>query len=260
MVTGTPEGEAARGLPAFAVRVSDRARRVRLVMSGGGELMVVVPRRFDQRAIPAILEAKRPWIERTRARMGARPVSAAAAPVLPDRIAIPALGEEWEMEYRLTRAGLGPPIRRTAVAREAGDGRLVVSGPAGDTDAFSRALIAWLRRRGRNALVARLEELACVHGFTFERATVRHQRTRWGSCSPRGAISLNLRLLFLDPVLVDHVLIHELCHTRELNHSQRFWALMRAHDPDCALHRRQARDAWRSLPSWVDGGRAGPRL
>ncbi len=154
----------------------------------------------------------------------------------------------------------GRLIRRVAVAREARDGRLVVSGPAGDEDAYRRALIAWLRRRGRNTLVARLEELAPMHGFTFERATVRNQRTRWGSCSPRRTISLNLRLLFLDPVLVDHVLIHELCHTRELNHSRRFWSLMQAHDPDCALHRRQARDAWRSLPSWVDGRRAGPRV
>jgi predicted metal-dependent hydrolase len=260
VVTGIPEGEVATGLPAFAVRVSDRARHVRLVMTGGGELIVVVPRRFDRRAIPAVLEAKRSWIERARARMAARPVAGVTAAALPDHIALPALGEEWEVEYRSKPGGPGSPIRRVAVARETGDGRLVVSGPAGDDDAYSRALTAWLRRRGRTTLVARLEELAPLHGFAFERATVRNQRTRWASCSPHGAISLNLRLLFLDPVLVDHVLIHELCHTRELNHSKRFWALMQAHDPDWALHRRQARDAWRSLPSWVDGKRVGPRV
>jgi predicted metal-dependent hydrolase len=258
VVTGIPEGEAATGLPAFTVRTNDRARHVRLVVTGGGELIVVVPRRFDRRAIPAVLEAKRSWIERARARMAARPAPGAGAAALPDHIALPALGEAWKVEYRSKPGGPGAPIRRVAVAREAGDDRLVVSGPAGDEDAYSRALIAWLRRRGRNTLIARLEELAPRHGFTFERATVRNQRTRWGSCSRRGTISLNLRLLFLDPVLVDHVLLHELCHTRELNHSKRFWALMQAHDPDCALHRRQARDAWRSLPSWIDGRRAGP--
>ena len=75
MVTGIPEGEAATGLPAFTVRISSRARHVRLVMDHGGELIVVVPRRFDQRAIPAILEAKRPWIERARVRAGARRVA-----------------------------------------------------------------------------------------------------------------------------------------------------------------------------------------
>ena len=260
MVTGVPDGEAATGLPAFRVHVSDRARHVRLVMTSGGELTVVVPRRFDQRAIPAILEAKRPWIARARARIEVRPFPGAAAPVLPERIALPALGEEWEVEYRSRSATAGAASRRVAVAREARDGRLVVSGPVGDEEAYRRALIAWLRRRARSALVGRLEELARLHALAFESAAVRHQRTRWGSCSPRGAISLNLRLLLLDPALVDHVLIHELCHTRELNHSKRFWALMRAHDPDWALHRRQARDAWRSLPSWVHARNALPRV
>jgi predicted metal-dependent hydrolase len=260
VVTGVLEGEAATGLPVYTVRVSNRARRVRLVMGGGGELTVVVPRRFDQRAIPAILEAKRPWIERARARIEARPAPRAADPVLPDRITLAALGEEWEVEFRSRPAGSGTPDRQLAVAREAGEGRLVVSGPTGDESAYRRALIEWLRRRARGTLVARLEELASLHGFAFARATVRHQHTRWASCSPRGTISLNLRLLFLEPVLVDHVLIHELCHTRELNHSTRYWALMQVHDPDCALHRRQARDAWRSLPSWVDGTKARPRV
>jgi predicted metal-dependent hydrolase len=260
VVTGVPGGEAATGLPAFTVRVSDQARRVRLLMSGGGELTVVVPRRFDQRAIPAILEAKRPWIERARARVEARPVPRMCAAGLPDRITLAALGKAWEVEYRSRPAAPSSTARQAAVAREAGEGRLVVSGPAGDEGAYRRALVAWLRRKARGALVARMEELASLHAFTFERATVRHQRTRWASCSPRGAISLNLRLLFLEPVLVDHVLIHELCHTRELNHSARFWALMQSHDPDCALHRRQARDAWRSLPAWVDGTKVRPRV
>ncbi len=123
------------------------------------------------------------------------------------------------------------------MAREARDGRLLVSGPADDDEAYRQALIEWLRRRARSTLGPRLEELARLHALAFERVSVRHQRTRWGSCSPRGAISLNLRLLFLEPALVDHVLIHELCHTRELNHSKRFWALLQAHDPEWALHR-----------------------
>lgn len=258
MVTGIPEGEAATGLPAFTVRISSRARHARLVMDHGGGLTVVVPRRFDQRAIPAILEAKRPWIERARARAGARPVPGAAA--LPDHIALPALGEEWEVEYRSKPAGPSSPNRPAAVARQTRDGRLVVSGPAGDEDARRRALIEWLRRRARTSLVGRLEELALLQGLTFESATVRHQRTRWASCSARGAISVNLRLLFLKPALVDHVLIHELCHTKELNHSKRFWAIMQARDPDYILHRRQARDAWRSLPSWIHARRDGPSL
>jgi predicted metal-dependent hydrolase len=229
---------------------------VRLVMSAAGELVVVVPRRFDQRRVPAIVQEKLPWIERTRARVEARRAAAAAAaleePSLPECIDLPALGETWWVEYRAPAAGGAG----RAAAREAAGNRLVVTAPPEDEEAARRALIAWLRRRAAAELPARLEGLARRHGLDFSEVGVRHQRTRWGSCSPRGAISLNIRLLFLGPELVDHVLLHELCHTRELNHSKKFWALLQAHDPSTPAHRRGTREGWRRLPRWLhaEGG------
>jgi predicted metal-dependent hydrolase len=281
MTSGFPDGGRPPGQLEYAIRVSDRARHVRLVVSVTGELIVVVPRRFDRRRVPSIVEDKRAWIERARTRVEARRLAGEAEdtqPGLPGRIALPALGEEWEVEYRPasdsfrsgsptrgespaaigTRSGSGG--RRTAVAREFPGGRLVVTGATEDEDACSRALISWLRRRARDTLVPRLEQLAAAHRLSFERASVRHQRTRWASCSPRGAISLNLRLLFLESAVVDHVLLHELCHTRELNHSERFWALLRAHDPEWAAHGRQARSGWRSLPAWIHPRNVEPRV
>jgi predicted metal-dependent hydrolase len=222
-------------------------------MTGGGDLVVVVPRRFDQRRIPAIVEAKLPWIERARTRVEARRAAAAAAaleePSLPERISLPAMSEEWLVEYRATRGATG-----RAAAREGSGGRLVVTAPAGDEEAARRALLAWARRRAAEELPARLEDLAGLHGFDYDRVSIRHQRTRWGSCSPRGGISLNLRLLFLEPELIDHVLLHELCHTREMNHSKCFWTLLGKLDPDCAAHRRRTREAWRGLPRWLRDG------
>jgi len=219
--------------------------------------VVVVPRRFDQRTIPAILQARLPWIERARMRAETRRAAAAAAleePLLPDRVRLPAMQEDWFVEYRPTHSATS-----RAVAREATGGRLVVTAPAGDEQACRRALLAWARRRALEELPARLEDLAMLHGLRYEKVTIRHQRTRWGSCSPHGAISLNLRLLFLEPELIDHVLLHELCHTLEPNHSERFWTLLSALDPECAAHRRQARESWRGLPRWLynEGDAAG---
>jgi predicted metal-dependent hydrolase len=248
------------------------------VVTGEGELVVVVPKRFDRRAIPDILDAKRLWIERAQARAAARRLAAGAtgteARALPNRVTLPALGEDWEVEYRWmpdgagcdgpgATAGAGRGDGRTAakaVARATGEGRLIVTAPHGDEEVCRRAIIEWLRRRARGALVPRLEELGRLLGLEFAQVSVRHQRSRWASCSRTGAISLNLRLLFLDPVLVDHILVHELCHTRELNHSRRFWDLVRACDPDCALHRRQTREAWSALPWWVRADKATPRV
>jgi predicted metal-dependent hydrolase len=226
------------------------------MMTGEGRLVVVVPRRFDQRNLPAILQAKRQWIERARSRVAARRPVQEPGSTLPDRIVLPAIGEEWEVEYRPSPVGPAGQRRRPAVARERPGRRLVVTGPAADEHSCRRALLAWLHRRARNALVPRLEQMADHNGMRVERITVRHQRTRWASCSRRGTISLNLRLLFLEPALVDHILLHELCHTREPNHSQRFWTLLRQYDPDCGLHRRKAREAWHALPGWIDAGGA----
>lgn len=78
-------------------------------------------------------------------------------------------------------------------------------------------------------LPMRLKALAEKHGFTYVRCTVRDVSSRWGSCTSTGNISLNIRLITLPDRLIDYVLLHELCHTVEMNHSDRFWALMDRH-------------------------------
>jgi hypothetical protein len=80
-----------------------------------------------------------------------------------------------------------------------------------------------LRRLAAKELPARLSELARAHGFSASAVSVRNQRTRWGSCSPSGRISLNWRLIQAPPAVCDYVLLHELTHLRHPNHSARFW-------------------------------------
>jgi predicted metal-dependent hydrolase len=89
------------------------------------------------------------------------------------------------------------------------------------------------------------------------RIVVRSQRSRWGSCSRRGTISLNAKLLFLPPGLVEYVFLHELCHTQRMDHSKAYWALLRRHVPDCKRHARTLRATPGLVPAWVDATRAG---
>ena len=88
------------------------------------------------------------------------------------------------------------------------------------------AVTTAITRHAKQLLPPRLKALAGEKGFTYSHCTVRNVHTRWGSCSTRGNISLSIYLALLPDELIDYVLLHELCHTVEMNHSERFWALM----------------------------------
>jgi predicted metal-dependent hydrolase len=96
-----------------------------------------------------------------------------------------------------------------------------------------------LRRVATRELPLRTHELAVNFGITIGRVSVRAQRSRWGSCSARGTISLNWRLIHAPPHVVDYLIIHELMHRREMNHSARYWKHVAA---ACPGHREA--EAW----------------
>lgn len=102
-------------------------------------------------------------------------------------------------------------------------------------------LEGWLRARARRIIRARVGELAALHGFRYGRVFVRAQRTRWGSCSSRGNLSFNFRLVLVPPEVLDYVILHELAHLRIPDHSPRFWRLVEALCPDYRARRRWLR-------------------
>lgn len=234
---------------AYTVRVSSKAKRVRITVTRDAQVVVTVPRRFPQRSVPAVVEARRVWIlralERARARREA--VRAEHGDGLPATIVLRATGETLAIEYRASASS-------GVTARESG-GVLALTGAVHDEAACAAALRRWLVRRARVTLDATLTELVAMHGFAVARRRVGLQRSRWGSCSAHGTVSLNAKLLFLPPELVRYVMLHELCHTRAMDHSARFWALVDQHDPGFERHRRALRDGERLVPPW-----AGDRL
>lgn len=239
----------------YSIRESDRARRVRLVVSAQGEVEVVVPRGFDQRLLPQLLEPKAAWVERTRRRLQAQAeaqrhggLGDRGGSALPQHIELAAIGRRWAVEYR---ASPSAAVTYREAGRAAEEPRLLLGGACHDAMACRAALRRWLVGAGRRELTPWLQRLADEGGFKVQEISIRLQRTRWGSCSRRGNVSLNAALLLLAPELTASVLVHELCHTVRLDHSPAFWSLVRRHDPRYDTHRRQLRDAWATLPDWV---------
>ena len=116
-------------------------------------------------------------------------------------------------------------------------GVLAVGGPPGEAEG---ALERWYRREARRRLEASVEREAARLGLRPRGISVRDPRTRWGSCSSRGSLSFSWRLLLAPRAVLDYVVVHELCHLRELNHSPEFWRLLD-----------RARPGWRDQAAWL---------
>ncbi len=91
---------------------------------------------------------------------------------------------------------------------------------------FRKGIDFFLRKEAKRILPSRLQQLATQHGFGYNDVKIQSSKTRWGSCSGRKSINLSYFLLTLPPHLIDYVLLHELCHTVEMNHGEQFWKLM----------------------------------
>jgi predicted metal-dependent hydrolase len=214
----------------YTIRRSERARHARILVSPEG-VEVVVPRRFALREVDPFVEEKRPWIERTLRRMQESEAELPPARLV-DRGEVPYLGERLEL-----RVSVEPGRVRPHVARRRDTLHARVARPTGLREALER----WYRRRARMEVTPRLDAAAARAGVGYRSLSIRGQRTRWASCSSRGAMSFNWRLLLAPAAILDYVVEHEVAHLEVQDHSPRFWDLLASRCPDWRDHERWLR-------------------
>jgi predicted metal-dependent hydrolase len=224
-----PEPSHLRGERIEFVRVR-RARRYILRVRPDGSLRVTVPRGGSHREAEAFVRENSRWIERERRR-----VTLEHAPRV------------WQDGSELLLDG--EPVRIEIVGN--GHGRLVRFGGRAvvlrEAEAVREAIERDLRELARATLIPRLKELGALHGLVPGSVSIRNQRSRWGSCGRHGNIALNFRLVQMPAHVRDYILIHELMHMRQQNHSRRFWRLVEAACPGFREAERWLRRSGRAL-------------
>jgi len=203
-------------VPLVFVR-NPRARRYLLRVRPDGSAHVTIPRRGSATAARAFATRQAAWIEQQLQRLQASRLS----PV------------EWSVGspflYRGEQVRIEADVNGDCDMVRFSDQRVPMKHPCADL----RPLIELhLRHLASQELPMRLLHLAASHGLSVKRVNVRSQRSRWGSCSRRGTISLNWRLIQMPPYVRDYILLHELAHLREMNHSLRFWREVERLCPD----------------------------
>jgi predicted metal-dependent hydrolase len=224
-----------------------RRRSIGFSVSVDG-LVVSAPGWVTVRDIEAALREKGAWIVRKLGEQQARQQQAAAAQLVwADGALLPYLAQPTRLVLGAPGRGVswvpaddaGGAVDTNGVAAPA---ELRVSVPVDTSPEALRALVQrWLQRQARALFVARCAHFAPLLGVAPTRISLSAARTRWGSASASGALRFNWRLIHLAPELVDYVVVHELSHLREMNHSPAFWAVVASQVPNHLALRRQLR-------------------
>jgi predicted metal-dependent hydrolase len=194
------------------------ARRYIIRITEEGRLKLTIPRGASIDGGLKFAAAERDWISREWCRQRAARTS-------------------WTIGARIWYRGERLPIAADAGAIVLGPERIPMAVRTSD---YGDAIAAHLRRVAARDLPGRCREWAATCGVTIGRISIRDQKSRWGACSPTGTITLNWRLVQMPPRVADYVMLHELMHVRQPNHSRRFW---REVDRVCAW--------WREAEHWL---------
>jgi predicted metal-dependent hydrolase len=201
-----------------------RAKHYRLTLKRDGTPVATIPARGSERQARAFVKEHATWLQREYSRHQKRPRLAAEW--------MPGTSVMWRGEMvEIKQAAAG---HRPAVALGADTFRV-----ADLWRDLRPTLEGAFKSRARIELTARTWELAAETGMDVKRVTIRNQRTRWGSCTQGGVISLNWRLILAPVAVSDYVILHELMHLREMNHSRRFWQAVAEVCPEY-----QAAESW----------------
>jgi predicted metal-dependent hydrolase len=204
-----------QSIPYKVIR-NNRSKNIRLYVNVSGELEVRIPKRVKEESIGEILTRHSKWILKH----------------FPQK----KLQTEYFFFGKRIHIKHSYDFFLSETEFAFNNNTLNISSPSNSTDSSNLLFQKWLKLKAEEYIIPRVEELADKNDFRTNRVTIRRQKTRWGSCSSKGSLSFNSRLMCFDKNVIDYVIIHELCHLKEMNHSDKFWRFVEKFIPDYKKH------------------------
>lgn len=207
---------------AYWLKISDRARNLRLKVDPDDGLVVTVPEHFDPGLVEGIIREKQGWIL-DKLNFFGQAQQSLSAPGKTGRYVF-YRGREYQVEVRTQKT-------RAGTVEIEDDKMVVILDEAGAMDSAA-VLEHWLKKMARLLIYQRVRVVNNVLRLNFNRIAIRGQKTRWGSCSQLGNLNFNWRLVMAPLQVMDYVVAHELLHLVEPNHSKKFWGMVENVCPD----------------------------
>ena len=214
----------------YIVKRSARARRVRLEMRSETGLTVVIPRTYPLVRLPELLKKKQRWIlvNFVKHKQGLPPLNMQH---LKSGDVVLYLGQLLKVVVK--EGGIAGQVRL--------DRRRLIVSLGKENNELNYVLEQWYLAQAEELFQQKTAKWGAKLGVNYSKVTVRAQKHRWASCSPRGNLSYNWKLILAPEPIIDYVVIHELLHLKEMNHSKKFWQLVADYCPE-----------WRERKQWLE--------
>ncbi len=210
----------------YQIKRSSKSLSLRISINAKAEVIVSAPKLIPEFIIRKFVEGQKDWIENNLAKVKKNQVQ-----VKTDELYI--FDKKYQVVINSAADKMGVAVK---------DGQIHVNNLSIKTAAkIQQQIEEFLKKTASKYISTRTQELAKKMEISYKRISLKEQSSRWGSCSSYGNLNFNWRLVHYSPAIIDYVIIHELTHRLEMNHSKKFWEIVKKYDSEYLIHKGQLR-------------------
>ncbi len=210
----------------YQIKRSSKSLSLRISINAQAQVVVSAPKFMPEFLVKKFVQEHQAWIESNLAKVKKNQI-----PINNNELYI--FDKKYQIVINNAADTMGINVK---------DGQILINNLSAKSQSkINQQIEAFLKKTAIKYITTRTQILAKQMKISYKRVTLREQSSRWGSCSSYGNLSFNWRLVHYPPAIIDYVIIHELTHRLEMNHSKKFWAIVQKYDSEYLIHKGQLR-------------------